>query len=167
MLDKLLEQAKSQLIPSLENDPEVDNAKAGQIAEVSSDTVINSLIGQAKSGDLSGIQEMLSGEDTDAASPAANSLVPQLAQNLASKIGISPETAQSIASKVIPLIMNMFNGKVKDAKNQGMDIGGMLGGLTGGQGGGLLGKVSDMFGGGGKSSGNKQNDISDLLGKFL
>lgn len=177
MLEKLLEQAKSQLIPSLISDPEIDNAQASQIAEVSGDTVINSLLGQARSGDFSGIQELLSGNDTDQASPAVNSLIPQLTENLASRLGISPQLAQSISAKVIPLIMNMLNGKVRNAQSSGVDIGGMLGGLMSGSGqgggngqagGGLLGKLGGMFGGSGKTdSAKKQADISDLLGKFL
>ncbi|QEC54091.1 uncharacterized protein DUF937 [Anseongella ginsenosidimutans] len=170
MLEKLLEQAKGQLIPSLIDDPEVDNAHAEQIAEVSGDTVINSLLGQARSGDYSGLQELLSGNDTDASSPAVNNLVPQVAENLISRLGLSPEMAQNIAGKVIPMIMNMLNGKVQDAQSRGIDIGGLLGGLMSGngQGGGLLGKLGGMFGGGRKGgSGDNQPDISSLLGKFF
>src|SRR3546814_5318016 len=64
MLDKLVELAKGQLLPSLIDDPDVDNAQAEEIARVSGDSVINSLMEQAKGGDLSGLQEMRSEEHT-------------------------------------------------------------------------------------------------------
>lgn len=167
MLDKILEQAKSQLVPALIDDPQVDNAQADQIAQVSGETVINSLSDQLKSGDTSGIMEMLSGADTDPSNPAVNNLSPKVAENLISRLGISPELAQNIASKAIPIIMNMFNGKVADAKNQGVDIGSIIGGLVSGQGGGFLGKLGGLFGGKKDTSADSKGGLSDILGSFL
>src|SRR3546814_7335128 len=97
MLDKLVELAKGQLLPSLIDDPDVDNAQAEEIARVSGDSVINSLMEQAKGGDLSGLQEMLSGNETDPAYPAATQFVPKVADTLASRLGLSPEMAPQIA----------------------------------------------------------------------
>ncbi|HEY9560066.1 MAG TPA: DUF937 domain-containing protein [Anseongella sp.] len=169
MLDKLVELAKGQLLPSLIDDPDVDNAQAEEIARVSGDSVINSLMEQAKGGDLSGLQEMLSGNETDPANPAANQFVPKVAENLASRLGLSPEMAQKIAVMAIPLIMNMLNGKVKDAKDKGIDVGDLLGSLAGGgQGGGLIGKLGGLFGGKKTAAGGaNQGGISDILGKFF
>src|SRR3546814_18411829 len=88
---------------------------------------------------------MLSGNETDPANPAANQFVPKVAENLASRLGSSPEMAQKIAVMAIPLIMNMLNGKVKDAKDKGIDVGDLLGSLAGGgQGGGLPGKLGGL-----------------------
>src|SRR3546814_16270347 len=90
MLDKLVELAKGQLLPSLIDDPDVDNAQAVEIARVSGDSVLNSLMEQAKGGDLSGLQEMLSGNETEHAHHAANRFVHKWAENLAARREWSP-----------------------------------------------------------------------------
>lgn len=172
MLDKLKELAKSQLVPALIDDPDVDNAKAEEIAQVSGETVLSALSQQLQGGDYSGIMELLSGNDSDTSSPAVNNLSPQLAENLISKLGLSPELARGIAARVLPLILNMLNGKVQNAQSQGIDIGSILAGLAGGsngQGGGLLGKLGGLFGAkkDHAAAGNREKDLSDLLGNIL
>src|SRR3546814_16457236 len=124
MLDKLVELAKGQLLPSLIDDPDVDNAQAEEIARVSGDSVINSLMEQAKGGDLAGLQEMLSGNETDPGNQEENQFVPKVAENLAYRQGMSPEMTQKIDVVALTLLMNMFNGKVNEAKNKGIEVGG-------------------------------------------
>ena len=174
MLEQLMSLAQSQLGSQFDNNPQLQQLGVNpqQAAGVVSESVMESLMQQLQSGDFSGVQEMLSGQDTTPDNPAVNGLMPNVASQLGSKLNLSPGTAQMIASIAIPLIMNMLNGRVNQAQQGGMDIGGLLGGLMGGgqqsAGGGLLGSVlGGMMGGGGAPAQQPARNGQDMLGSIL
>ena len=112
--------------------------------------------------------EMLSGQQTTAASPLISGMIPGIAAKLAGRLGISEGTARTLASVAIPVIMNMMNGQVNQAQKGGLDIGSMIGGLMGGGGLAGLGGLGNLGGQGGKPKGNQQQGgLGDMLGGFF
>lgn len=173
MFDELLTMAQSQLGESLPKNPAVQglNVNTQEVAGVTSNAILDSLMQQVQNGDMSGVQELLSGEETHANSPVVNGLAPTVVSQLSSKLNISPAIAQTIATIAIPIILNMLNGKVKSG-----DLGGLLGGLLGGgsnAGGGLLGSVLGGMMGGNNSTTpastqkNQQDPLGGLLGSLF
>ncbi len=164
MLEQLLDLAKTHLGEQFHADPEVDNAIAPDAANAASSSVIDAIMSQVKGGNLGAITEMLSGSNTDASHPEVQNLMPNIATTIAGKLGIAPEVANGLASKALPLIMNMLNGKVGQAQAGGIDIQGLVGQLTGaaqGGGGNMLGNiVSSVLGGSG-------GGLGSIVGKLL
>jgi len=134
MLDQLLNLAKNHLADQFFADPDVDNQIAEQSANVAGDSIINSIMDMAKGGQLNGILNMLSGNQTSSNSPIVNMIMPGVVNTLAQKLGVNPNIAQMLASKAVPLVMNMLNGKVNRAEhNSGMDIAGLITNMLGGK----------------------------------
>lgn len=178
MLEQLLEMAQSQLGNQFTEDPEVDNNIVPQASQVASSSVLNAIMDQVKGGNISAITEMLSGSQTDASHPEVQNLVPGVANNLMSQLGIGSSQAQGLAGKAIPVILNMLNGKVQNAQSQGgFDVASLLGQLTGGGAqqqnsgaGGILSSLAgSLLGGGGNNSGGglQSTIINGVLGKLL
>lgn len=177
MFEQLMSMAQSHLGENLPNQQALQGlgVNTQDVAGVTSQAVLDTLMQQLQSGDMSGIQEMLSGADTTPDSPAVNGLMPNVTSQLSNQLNLSPGMAQTIAAIAIPLILNMLNGRVNQAQQGGMDVGGMLGGLLGGgggsmgAGGGLLGSVlGGMMGGNNTASRPQQGGGGqDMLGGLL
>jgi hypothetical protein len=170
MLDSLIDLAKDHLSGVVNNQPELQNRDPQETARITGQTVLEDLVGQAQSGNTGGIMEMLSGQQTNAASPLVSGMIPGIAAKLAGRLGISEGTARTLAAVAIPVIMNMMNGQVNQAQKGGLDIGSMIGGLMGG---GLagLGGLGNLGGLGGNpkgdQKGNQQGGLGDMLGGFF
>lgn len=134
MLDQLLNGEHNQLFDIVKNFSGVENHQNEAATTVVKESIIDTLTQQAKSGDLSSIQAMFSGTQTDANSPVAAGLSGNIVQNLIGKLGISPSTAQSLTQQILPVVLNMFNNKSGQAQNGGLDIASIIGQTLGGQG---------------------------------
>jgi len=137
-----------------------------QAASSAGGSIINCIMDQVKGGNLSAITEMVSGKETDASHPMVNNLTPGVTQNLMSQLGLSQGEAKGLASKAIPVVLNMLNGKVKEVGQSGIDIQGLIGQLAGGQKGergNMLNSVLSILGG----SGGTGCGLASLLVKLL
>src|SRR6478752_6782988 len=121
MLDQILNSEHNQLFDIVKNFSGVSNDQNEAATTVVKDTIVSSLTQQAQSGDLSGIMEMFSGNQTDLNSPAASGLSSNIVQNLVSKLGISQGNAASLVQQILPVVMNMFNNKANTAQSSGLD----------------------------------------------
>ncbi len=174
MFEQLVSMATSHLGDNLSSNEAIKGLGVDHqnVAGVAGNVILQTLMGQLQNNDTSALQEMLSGTETSQNSPAVSSLMPSVVSQLGSQLNLSSGTAQSIAAVAIPLIMNMLNGRVNQAQQGGMDIGGMLGGLMGGGnasggGGGLLGSVLGGLMGGGNAAPQQKNSAQDMLGSLL
>ncbi len=157
MIDQILNLAKGQVGSALSGNPEVSQVQGKNQSEAVGMSVLDAIKKQAGSGNTGVLKEMLSGQQTSTSSPAVQSLLPDVVTNLTSRLGISPQMAQSIAMAAIPMVMNMMNGQVKQVQ-QGGSAGG-LGSLLG------SGGLGQLLGGG--SEGNKGGGLGGMLGGFL
>jgi hypothetical protein len=133
MLDQLLKIAQEQLADHYYADPQVENQVAESTANVAGSSIINSVIDLAKSGQLNGLLNMFSGKQVGATSGLVGTLMPGVVNSIAGKLGVDASTAQMLASKAVPFVLNLFNGQVNKVEHsQGVDIAGLIGNLLGG-----------------------------------
>jgi hypothetical protein len=163
MLDQLLKIAQQNLEGIAHNIPDASNIEPGKLNGITSQTIINTIMKQLKGGNADVVREMFSGNTTSDDSSVVNLLKTPVANNLATKLGLSEGAASKLALIAIPIVMNMLNGRVKTAQNNGLDVSGMLNQLSNKQSGGFLNTILSMFGGGN----NNMKIISQLLNGLM
>lgn len=162
MFDQLLNIAQENLGGITRNIPGLNDLDSKQVSDVTSQTVINTILYQAKKGDINSLKEMLSGTDTGHDNEVINALKGSVTNQLQNKLNISGQSAQQLAIMALPIIMNMLNGKVRNAQNTGFDINSELNSLNG-KGGGMLNSLLGLFGG---NNGNTKV-INNLLQRLI
>ncbi|MCE7053766.1 DUF937 domain-containing protein [Algoriphagus sp. AGSA1] len=143
MLDQLLKMAEGPLQEMLAGMNE--NGASGPALK---DAITASLQKQVASGNINGIKEMFSGQETSPDAPVINTLQSDVSQNLMDKFGISKEQAMGIAAAALPMIMNFFNKRINDAPQDNNDI--------------MSSLISSMQGG--KSNINPTDLLGSLMG---
>lgn len=144
MLDqliKLVEQnagdaiVKNQAIPNQHN-----NAAIQEVAT----QIMNGLKGQITEGNMQQVVSMFQGGSKNSLSgnPMVSQIISSVANNFASKFGVSPQAAQSIVSNLVPTVMNQLVSKTNNPKDNDFDLTSMMQGM----------------------SGNSKLDLSDMLG---
>ena len=162
MFDQLLNIAQENLGGITRNIPGLNDLDSKQVSDVTSQTVINTILLQAKKGDVNPLKEMLSGIDTGHDNDIINSLKGSVTNQLQNKLNISNQSAQQLAIMALPIIMNMLNGKVRNAQNSGFDINSEINSMQG-KGGGMLNSILSLFGG---NNGNNRV-INNLLQRLM
>jgi uncharacterized protein YidB (DUF937 family) len=167
MLDqlvKLVEQNAGKAI--VQNDAIPNQFNNAAIQEVAGG-IFNAMKGQVAQGNLQQVVSMFQksgGASAMANNPMVKQMISSIAQNLASKFGVSPQAATSIVSGLLPTVMNQFIQKTNDPKdnsfdltnmmrqmsgNNNLDVGSIVGQLAGGSKsplGGLGGMLGGIFG---------------------
>lgn len=163
MLDqliKLVEQNAGDTIVRNQAVPDqFNNAAIQDVAQ----QIFSGMQSQVGAGNFQQVTSMFSG---GAASLSGNPMVTQIvsgiAGNLASKFGVSPQAAQSIAATLIPQVMNQFVNKTNDPNDSDFDLQNVLQSFGGNSDlGSLLGKVT------GGSSSQGSGDLGGMLGKIF
>lgn len=172
MLDQLIQMATQQLGQQMIADPNIPNNEfdVNQVAQTAGSSIFESIAGQISNGNLGALQEMVSGQQTNANNPLVSGIAQNVINALVQKSGLNPALAQSIASMAVPFVMNMFNGQASAAQSNGIDMGSLItGAMTGGGnnsgGGGLLGGLlGGLFGG---NKGQQQDMGTQVIGSVL
>jgi hypothetical protein len=174
MLDQLIQMATQQLGQQFIENPDVPNDQfdVNQVAQTTGSSIFETIAGQIGGGNIGGITEMLSGQQTGGNNPLVSGIASNVVNSLVQKSGLSPQLAQTIASVAVPFVMNMFNKQAGAAQSGGMDIGGLISGaLSGGGGnqggGGLLGGLLGGILGGNKQQSGGGDLGSQVLGSVL
>ncbi len=162
MLNQLLDLAQEHLGGISRDIPELTDLDSKQVSSVTSQTVVNTILQQAKKGNMGSLREMLSGDNTDHNNQVVQQLQGPIMNQLQSKLNISGQSAQQLAVLALPIIMNMLNGKVKSAQSSGFDVNNALNTIVSNKG-GMLNSLLGMFGGNNKNSKMINNIISQLI----
>jgi hypothetical protein len=157
MLDQLLAFGKDQLAGQLQQAGLQQN-QTGAALDVTKDSLTSSLISQVTSGNVGQIMSLFNGSASPTASnPVVSSMIGNLAGDLAAKVGINPQTAQTAANIIVPFIMQKFASKESGTAANESDlldklgisgndaIAGIAKSFLGDSAGGLLGGISKMF----------------------
>jgi hypothetical protein len=157
MLDQLLAFGKDQLVGQLQQAGLQQN-QAGAAIDVTQDSLTNSLISQVAGGNVGQIMSLFNGSASPTASnPVVSSMIGNLAGDLAAKVGINPQTAQTAANIIVPFIMQKFASKESGTAANESDlldklgisgndaIAGIAKSFLGDNAGGLLGGIGKMF----------------------
>jgi len=165
MIDEIMNLAKGKLNTAFNGIPGLENMNVDDVAQVAGSSVIQSVMTQLKDGNLSTLLEMFSGDHTNEDNDIVTGLEQPVSNDLFNQFGISKKTSGILAAIAIPIILNLFNNKVNDAKQSGgFNIGDLIGQFTQNQsGGGVLDMVTDLFNG----NNTDQNSSGDLLSSIV
>ena len=138
MLDNLINLVKEHAGDAIVKNNAIPNEHNEAAISTTANSILDTLKSQATSGNLGGIMDMFKNNGTSNAlsSSISNNVIGELTK----KFGIDGSQASSIASSLIPKVMESFAKKTNDpndssfnlqdvVKNIGGDAGGMLGGL--------------------------------------
>lgn len=161
-LIKLVEQHAGEAI--VQNKAVPDQFNSSAIQEVAQQ-IFGGLQNQVGQGNFQEVTAMFNGSSGSlAGNPMVSQMVTNIAGSLASKFGVSPQAAQSIAGSLIPQVMNQFINKTNDPNDSDFDLQNMMRSFSGNSGldiGDLLGKVT------GGSSSQGSGDLGGMLGKIF
>jgi uncharacterized protein YidB (DUF937 family) len=163
MFDQLFDTFKSNISNTLAGDENLNGTDHQEVATEASSSIIDSLKNLTQNGDFSAVQEMFSGQETQAGAMASSPLSSNLIQNLMQKFGLDSNAASGLVSKIIPSVMNHFNKNVGDAQQSGgFDINSIISSFTGGNASGGISDLISKFTGGGNSN-TTQNTGGGIL----
>lgn len=162
MIAQLLNLAEDHLHGISHNIPELNDLDSNQVTSVTSETVVNTIVQQARKGNVDALREMLSGSETAKDHEVIRQLENPVINQLQSKLNISDQTAKQLAVIALPVVMNLLNGKVKHAQTGGFDINDAIRGLNGNS--GMLKGVFNLFGGNKSSTKTINSILQNLIG---
>lgn len=141
MLDQLLDLAKSQLTPQLQQEAQLSPSQINQSVHIAKDSFIQQMASEAMSGNLGELLQLFNGNaPATTSNPLISRLIGQFGGDLMEKMNIKPETATMIANLVIPFVMQKLasneTGKADSESSLmdklGLDAGNIMGSLLGG-----------------------------------
>jgi hypothetical protein len=167
MLDQLIKLVEQNAGKAIVNNAAIPNEHNNAAIKEVASQIFSGLQNQAQQGNLSQIAGLFQGGGSSLTSnPIVSSLISSVAGSVASKFGVSPQVAQSMASGLLPTVMSQLVKKTNDPKDSSFDLGGILKTVSGNSGldvGSLIGQVA---GGGGKGAlGGLGGMLGGLFGK--
>jgi hypothetical protein len=159
MLDqliKLVEQNAGKAIVQNKAIPDQFNQAA---IKTVAEQIFNGLKGQASQGNIQQIAGMFQGGKSAANNPIVSQLISSVAGTVATKFGIPKQAAESMASSLLPTVMNQLVTKTNDPKDSSFDLGGIMKSVTGNK----SFDVSSVLGG--KQGGDLGSMLGGMFGK--
>lgn len=156
MLDQLMKLVQQHAGDEIVNNNAIPNQFNNAAIEDVAQQILGGLKSQAAQGNLQQLTSLFNGGNVSslAGNPMVSQIISKVAGDFASRFGISPQVAQSIAAGLIPKVMSQFINKTNDPNDNDFDLQDMLRGFTGNS--GL--NLGDVMGKGG---------IGNVLGKIL
>ncbi len=187
MLDQISNLVKNQAMEYMQgSDEQLSDEQMNGVADVAQESVVDGLKGELMSGNISGLQGLLTGGASGLTdNPIVSKIVNMFSGSLVSKLGLSSVLAGGLAGGMVPKILGSLGSKVQsdDPANSGfsMDalsglaggaggLGGLIDKVTGGAEGGLGGIVDKVTGGAeqaGDGLGGIVDAAKDKLGDLL
>ena len=147
MFEELLKMVGEHAQEAINNNPAVPNEHNEAAVQEVANSIQSGLAEHAQSGGLESLMQMFRGAQAGnvAGSPVVQNIINSAAGSLASKFGIDPAQAASIASSIVPGVMNKFTQQTADPNNSSFDLQSVIGSLTGGGAAGGLGGLISKF----------------------
>lgn len=168
MLDQLMQIVQQQGQSAVVENDAVPNEKNEAVLAEARDSIFKGLQNMMAKGQTEEVASLLKGGTEPAENNQAMSLLSgNFIESVTSKLGISKETAMSIAAQLIPMVLSKLSNKAKDPNDNSIDFGNILSSLRGGQG-GNLGSAASSIGGmlGLDKDKDGDTDLNDVLGMF-
>ncbi len=144
MFDNLLNLVKEHAGDAIINNPVIPNEKNEEAIQTTTTSIMDTLKSQAGSGNLGAITDLFSAGNAQGS--GITSLVnSDVVKNLMGKFGIDSQQATSIASSLIPKVMDNLVKKTNDPNDKSFDLQGILGSLGGGNVSNVLGGLGKLF----------------------
>lgn len=166
MIDQLKKLVENYAGDAIIKNSEVPDERNEEAIEAVTSGIEEGLQREVKQGNYEGLLSMFQqgGTSALAGNPAVSGIVSTVVSKLSSKLGISPQVAQTIAAGLIPTVMNSFVNKTNDPDDKDFDLQDMLKNFSGKDGLDLSDIIGKFSGG---SQANSGGGIGDMLGKVL
>lgn len=143
MLEQLEALVKEATGAAVNNAPNVSNDQAGAIAQHAQSSILSELQSAVSGGGLSSIMGMFGGQSGDVAgNSVTQNILENLTGSLASKFGLSPETAANLSNSIVPNVLSSLSSKFSDPNDNSVTEGGLTSLLSGG---GLMDKLKSLL----------------------
>ncbi|GHV17683.1 hypothetical protein FACS1894169_13280 [Bacteroidia bacterium] len=148
MLDGILDLIKDQALGAITNNANVPDDKKEAAIETTTNAIADGLKNNLSLDNVSSLLGLFSsGDSATTNNQTVNSIQTSVVSSLSEKVGLSKEVAGSIASAVVPALLQLLSKKSGDT-NDSFNFESLLESFTGGsgKGGGILGILGKLFG---------------------
>ncbi|GAB3339095.1 hypothetical protein GCM10027299_51760 [Larkinella ripae] len=166
MMETLMNLIRQQSGDAVVNNPAIPNNQNEDAVQAISSGILGGLQQQAQGGNLSDLLSMVTGQGSGAnvnSSPVTQGVQQNVQQSLIERLGISSQTAMSIASVVVPMVLSKLMNKSRDPNDSSVDGNQILGAATGNQGVDWMGAASAAMADGKLDMG----DLMRVAGGFM
>lgn len=149
MFDQLLDLVKEHLGMATANNNDVPADQHAAVAQATTGSIMDTLKNLVSGGNLSQLTDLFRGQNSaaDVANhPVTQNATSDLVTNLMNKVGLNSDQASNVANSIVPAIMNKLVNKTNDPNDNSFNIQGILSSLGGSGGGGIMDKISGLFG---------------------
>jgi len=138
MLDQLLNLVQENAQDTVVNNPAVPDEHNTGIMQEAVSSITDGLRKELSNGGFQNVLKTLGGHDGNPQeNPVVNNISGDFMNNIMQKFGLNSQTAQSVASSLIPLVMGKLIHKTNDPNDSSFDLGSIFSNLTGGKTSGL------------------------------
>lgn len=134
MLENLLNLVKEHAGDSIINNPAVPNERNDDAIQAASSSIFSGLQNAFTNGGTSDILSLFNNNQNLSSSSIAQNIHGGFVENLVSKLGIDSTQASSIATTLIPSVLQNFVHKTNDPNDSSFDLQDIIASLTGGGG---------------------------------
>jgi hypothetical protein len=161
MLDQLVKLVHQNAGDAIVKNPAIPDQENNAAIQDVAQNILGGLQSQAKQGNTQDIMAMFqNGGSSLSNNPMVGNIIANVAASLASKFGISPQIAQSIATTLLPKVLGQFVNKTNDPNDKDFDLQDMLGKFTGNSDvAGMLNKI-----GGSEGTGSTLGGLGKMFG---
>lgn len=148
MSKDILDLITKTVLGAISGNDSIPEDKKSEAASITSNAFLEGIKNNISLDNLSSITDIFSGSEGAAGGSILDGIKSHIGSALTEKLGLSGDTAGSIASTVLPLITKLFSGG-DGASGGGIDINSLIGLVTGGDSksaGGILGTIKKLFG---------------------
>jgi hypothetical protein len=175
MLDKLIQMITQQGQNDVVNNPAIPNEYNNKIIGEAGSSIFSVLQSVLAGGGLKQILRLFSGRNRGIGggnnlsdmmnNPVVQNIIESFSGRLTQQYNLSPETAQSVGTSLIPQVLNQFAQKVSDPSDASIDMNGVIQSLTGGQATGTdFNQLANKLSASGDTDGDGDVDLQDIIG---
>lgn len=131
MLEQLVSLLQSEGRGAIIDNPAIPNERNDEAMGLAAETVMSGLKNALSNGQLNDVVGLFTGKSDVNNNPVAQGLSSDLAGSMMNQFGLDAQGAGSMASQLIPGLLNKLSQRTNDPNDKGFDINNMLGSLMG------------------------------------
>lgn len=166
MLDQLIKLVEQNADSAIIKNDAIPNEKNNEAIATVAKSIFSGLQNQAAQGNLTQLAGMFQGGKSNlTGNPIVAQLISSVAGSVASKLGISQQAAQTMASSLLPTVMNQLVSKTNDPKDNSFDLTDIMKSVSGNNNLDVSSILSSLAGGSGSKLSNLGSVLNGMFGK--
>jgi uncharacterized protein YidB (DUF937 family) len=165
MLDQIKNLVKQYAGDAIIKNPAIPNERNEEAVDEASNSILGGLKNMLSTGNTKDILGMFSGKQNVSDSPVTQNISGGFVQSLMDKFGLDRSSANGVAEKVVPNVMESMVNKTNDPNDKSFDIQGIFNNLSGGSTSGfnMQSLLNKLKGVGLDKDGDGDVDVQDLM----